>query len=241
MLPAGLRNCQRARHHWPNRWRSNAFALLYGPAARWYDLFTSWLFQGEWARWQTSVLTLLPDAGLIVELGSGTGQLAARGRRHDREWIAIEPSGAMIAAARRKNQHHRYCLVRGAAQRVPLRDESADAIVVVFPGPYIRDPATVEEITRVIKAHGIVVVAISRELAADGIGRRLRCIGLRLFYGPPASHGDSPFSLPGIPGACKRLRTRHGAVEVFVGTVAGQGPTIQRHHKERSRALFTRK
>jgi SAM-dependent methyltransferase len=123
----------------------------------------------------------------------------------------------MIAAARRQRRHHQYLLIRGKAQSIPLGTGAADAIVSVFPGPYIRDPATEREITRVLAPDGTVVVAIGAELAANGRRRRLRRLALRLFYGQWESRLTAEFRLPNVPGKCHRLPTEHGAVILYIG------------------------
>ena len=217
MLSTGRERWQRGRVNALSRIRLGAFALLYGCGAREFDRFTGWLFLGEWARWQEAVLPFLPPSGRIVELGSGTGRLAAISSRPGREWLAIEPSAAMIAAARANNRSQRYMLIRGLAGHIPLDDGTADAIVSVFPAPFIFDPRTAREIKRVVKPDGTVVVALGAELAAHGPWRRFRRLALRLFYGTGKSRPTTEFHLPGVSGIYHQVATTHGTVNVFVG------------------------
>ena len=77
--------------------QERVFTALYGHGALIYDRFTDWLFLGEWQRWQETVLPELPEVGLVVELGAGTGRFAERAASADRRWIAIDRSPSMLA------------------------------------------------------------------------------------------------------------------------------------------------
>lgn len=222
--PARQPNTPRSRPDRGVRLRQRLFRLLYGPAARVYDPFAAWLFLGEWARWQRTALPLLPDRGLVVELGAGTGALARIGARPGRPWLAIEPSPAMLAVARR---HHNYAgprFVRSTADALPVVTGAADAVVATFPAPYILDAATHAEIARVLKPGGRAVVVLSGELLPHGRRRRLRRTALRLFSGG-ARTSSSEFALTGFAGEVRSVGTRHGTATVYVGWAAPErGP-----------------
>ena len=205
-----------------DRLRSCLFATLYGPAARVYDPFTAWLFLGEWDRWRRTVLPLVPESGVIVELGAGTGALARIGACPGRSWLAIEPSRSMLSVARRRDRGNGIWWVRGTTAALPLPAGVADAVVATFPAPYILDAATAAEARRILKPAGPIVVVLSGELAAHGVRRRLRRLALRLFYG---RSGDGPrdFGLRGFAGEVRPVVTRHGVASVYVGTPA---PTV---------------
>ncbi len=205
------------------RLRLAVFELFYGPAAAHYDRLAAWAFLGEWQRWQRAVLPLLPERGLVVELGAGTAALAAAGASPARDWLAVEPSAAMLRVASRRARQPgaRFWLVRATGQRLPLADGAADAVLATFPAPYIGRPTTVAEIRRVLRPGGAVVIVLDGRLAPDGLGRRCRRRALRLFYGRAYDRIEPiPFALPGFDGEVATIPTAHGAAEVYVGRPA---------------------
>jgi SAM-dependent methyltransferase len=210
---------------WPDRPRALAFATLYGPAAPLYDAFTRWLFLGEWARWQKTVLPLLPETGLVVELGAGTAGLARRAARPTRFWLAVEPSKPMLRAARRGPLPPGVGLVRAEADALPLGDAAAAAVVATFPGPYMLSPATAREVRRVLRPGGVLVVVLDGRLVPDGVRRRLRRVALRLFYGRDrVEQANGTTTLGGLAGTLRRISTRHGEATVFTAVRDGDAP-----------------
>jgi ubiquinone/menaquinone biosynthesis C-methylase UbiE len=193
-----------------------AFALLYGPAARVYDRFTAWLFLGEWARWQQAAIPHLPAPGPILELGSGTGALAAQLQSSGKRWIGVEPSPAMTRTAARRLGPGSG-LLRAEAARLPLPARSVEAIVATFPTRFILDPRVAAEARRVLKPGGPLVIVLSGELRPHGPRRRARRLALRAFYGPRRANGWDEFSVDGFDGAVERMPTRHGEATIYVG------------------------
>lgn len=203
----------------PERLRRIAFGVLYGPGARLYDRFTDWLFLGEWRRWQGTVLPLLPPTGLVVELGAGTGRLAATADRPGRWWLAVEPSAAMVAVMGRRRRRS-FRSVRAIAAALPLRDGVADAVVATFPTGYVLEPATTAEIRRVLAPGGRLVVVLDGTLAPRGPRRRLRRYLLALFYGSRTTGGAAPIRIDGFVGETRVIPTAHGTATVCVGRTA---------------------
>jgi ubiquinone/menaquinone biosynthesis C-methylase UbiE len=194
--------------------------LLYGPLAPVYDVFTRWLFLGEWARWQQTALGFLPERGVIGELGAGTGALAAAGTRPGRVWLAIEPSAAMLAVARRRTSPG-LTFLRARAQALPIATGAVDAVVATFPTRDILDLLTAAEIARILKPGGALVVVLSGSLAADSPRRRLRRIGLSLFDGRWDDRLQNTIAIPGFSAALHQITTTHGLAIVYVGQVIG--------------------
>lgn len=204
------------------RFRRIAFSTLYGPAAPVYDAFTHRLFLGEWARWQQAALPFLPTSGCVVELGAGTGALARIGGVGARRWIAVEPSRAMLRAARRQPGGDTPIFVRATAQALPLAAGAADAVVATFPGPFLFAPTTVAEIARILRPGGRLVVVLDGRMAPDGWRRRLRSTALRRFYGQSTDAARTdPASAPATAGFTtdfQTVPTRHGAATLFLAT-----------------------
>lgn len=202
------------------RLRGLAFALLYGRGAPYYDRFTDWLFLGEWGRWRETVFPLLPETGLVVELGAGTGRLATAVQRPGRTWIATEPSASMLATAPRPLGEGVW-MVRAGAAALPLPDGVVDAVVATFPTSYILGRRTADEIRRVLAPCGKLVVVVEGELKADGGRRQWRRKALSLFYGSRQVEAAENFGFPGFDGGVRLVPTLHGEAMVYVGVRAG--------------------
>ncbi|WP_227376743.1 class I SAM-dependent methyltransferase [Haladaptatus halobius] len=89
----------------------------------------------------------------VVDVAGGTGR-AARALNAD-ERIVLDASGKMLAQARARGLN----CVRGDASRLPLRSESADAVVISDALHHVGNAtATLSEIARVLRPLGVVVV-----------------------------------------------------------------------------------
>src|SRR5262249_20131955 len=130
------------------------FRALYGPGARIYDRFTQIAFAGEWKRWQAAALPRLPGGGVVVELGSGTGDFAAAAAGTARAWIALDTSLQMTTNARRHHQPPAPAFMRASADAIPLRCGFADAVVATFPASFILDPRVADEMSRILTKDG---------------------------------------------------------------------------------------
>lgn len=109
---------------------------------------------GVWAR---AIGPHLHDADIAIDLGAGTGGFS--GALHD--WgatrvIAVEPSTAMQAQAVHAVGVHQ---VRGRAEMIPLRSQSAELVWISTAFHHFEDPpAAVRECGRVLVDHGRVIV-----------------------------------------------------------------------------------
>jgi ubiquinone/menaquinone biosynthesis C-methylase UbiE len=139
---------------------ARACELLYTDLSWAYDLAAWYVSGGRWDTWrQVAVAEAAAAGGPIVELGPGTGHGLARLAQDGFFAIGIEPSPQMVAHARRRAPCS--ALVRARSQLIPLRDGAAAAVLATFPGPWIADPATWEEIERVLRPGGRAVVLAS--------------------------------------------------------------------------------
>jgi ubiquinone/menaquinone biosynthesis C-methylase UbiE len=195
--------------------QERVFTALYGHGAVIYDRFTDWLFLGEWQRWQETVLPELPEVGLVVELGAGTGRFAERAASADRRWIAIDRSPSMLAVAARRADKASYVLA--SAHAIPLVSECAEAVVATFPTLYIVDPTVATEIRRILRPDGKVIVVLSGELAPDDWRRRWRWRALTLFYGKRNPTSESSLTGLGLHGETERRQTAHGWADLYMG------------------------
>ncbi|MDP9355731.1 MAG: class I SAM-dependent methyltransferase [Chloroflexota bacterium] len=204
------------------RIREVIFRALYGLGAPWYDRLTDRLFLGEWERWQRLALRDLPERGTVVELGAGTGVLAAAGATAERRWIAVDASSSMLARAARRRRRGGACLVRAASQALPLADDCCTAIVATFPSNYIMSPATHAELRRIITPGGQLIVVLSGELRPSTPRLWIRWVALRLFYGS-ARHPQQVLNIEGFVGTVGVIQTEFGSAAVLRATHAPAG------------------
>ncbi|HEY8445884.1 MAG TPA: class I SAM-dependent methyltransferase [Thermomicrobiales bacterium] len=194
-----------------------AFAALYGAGAPIYDRFTSLVFAGEWSEWQRLALRFVPPGATVIELGCGTGQLAAQGQKQARRWIGIDRSARMLRQARRRSGPRGPWLIQADARALPIADGAANVVVTTFPAPFILEPATHAEIRRILRPGGQVVIILSGELAPNCPRRRITRWILRLAYGRRDGTAVEQFALPGFTGRVERLATPGGWADVYVG------------------------
>ena len=99
----------------------------------------------EAARW------LVPgDAGLVVELGAGTGKLTRAVAALGVRVVAVEPDARMLAVLRGLDLEG----VEGSAEAIPFGDEAADAVVAGSSLHWFALEQALPEIHRVLRPGG---------------------------------------------------------------------------------------
>jgi ubiquinone/menaquinone biosynthesis C-methylase UbiE len=92
----------------------------------------------------------------IVDLAAGSGKLTrALARRFD-EVVAVEPNEEMRAVLAARSAD--IDALAGTAERIPLADDSADAVFVGDAFHWFDGPAAVAELARVLRPHGGVAL-----------------------------------------------------------------------------------
>lgn len=103
----------------------SAFTRLYDPT------MALTMREGSWrADLRRRVDADLPEAGVAVDVGSGTGTFSIElaGLRRDVTVIAIDGDPESIELARRKPGSDGVSWIKGMATELPLEDESADVV-----------------------------------------------------------------------------------------------------------------
>jgi SAM-dependent methyltransferase len=127
---------------------------LYAEFAWGYDAVAWGVSRGQWAAWRRAVLPWVQGADLL-EVGFGTGVLLGELARAGYHVIGIDRSSAMQRQAARAYGAQR---ILGAAQFLPLPDNSFDCVVATFPAPYIGEAETLLEVARVLRPGGRLVI-----------------------------------------------------------------------------------
>ena len=107
-----------------------------------------------------ALMDLLDERWTVGDLGCGTGQLSEALAPVVRRVIAVDESGAMLNAAKRRLASFGNVEVRGGAvETLPLDDEELDVALLFMVTHFILDPArALSEACRVLKPGGRLVL-----------------------------------------------------------------------------------
>jgi len=94
----------------------------------------------------------IDTASTVLDLGAGTGKLTRAFVDRSTRVIAVEPGPEMLAQLRRVVPEAEAVL--GAAEDIPLRDDSVDAVVCGQAFHWFRVEEALREIARVLRAGG---------------------------------------------------------------------------------------
>jgi arsenite methyltransferase len=138
-------------------WASPLGSLLYDNAqALSRRLLTAWQQPTEWLD--------IPARGIALDVGCGPGSVTAslaRAAGPDGLALGVDISEPMLARAVRAEAGPQVGFMRADAQRLPLRDETVDAVVSLAVLQLVPDPvAAVAEIARVLRPGRRLVVMV---------------------------------------------------------------------------------
>jgi demethylmenaquinone methyltransferase/2-methoxy-6-polyprenyl-1,4-benzoquinol methylase len=130
-----------------------------------YDLLNHLLSAGIDRRWRTKAIASLQLTGreTVIDVCTGTADVALEARRGAARVIGIDFAGAMLALGlakvRAAGEQRRIALVRGDAMRLPAADESADAVTVAFGIRNVQRPEVgCAEMARVLRPGGRLAI-----------------------------------------------------------------------------------
>lgn len=111
------------------------------------------------------------DAGTVLELAHGTGDLQTDLQQAGYQVIGYDLSTQMgrIAQRKLKRQGLTSRLVQGRAQQLPFGDGRFPAVVVTFPTPFIFERETLLEVHRVLARDGVLVAVVSGTFTGGGV------------------------------------------------------------------------
>jgi SAM-dependent methyltransferase len=127
----------------------------------------------------------IPQGGIALDVGSGPGSITASlAEAAGPEGLAlgIDISEPMLARAVRAEADDHIGFLRADAQRLPLRDQTVDAVVSVAVLQLIPDPfAALAEIARVLRPGGRLAVMVPIVRGAPELWRKLPNGGAYVF------------------------------------------------------------
>lgn len=127
---------------------NEARAKSFGAVAAAYDAGRP-TFPGEALTW-----ILGPGRGLqVLDLGAGTGKLAAVAAGLGHDVVAVDPSQGMLEVCRRRPG---IDTMVGAAESIPLAHASVDAVIVGQAFHWFDHARALPEIARVLRPNGVL-------------------------------------------------------------------------------------
>jgi ubiquinone/menaquinone biosynthesis C-methylase UbiE len=148
------------------RWLTGlGFQLLYHQLAWTYDL-VAWLVSGgQWSAWRRLALTYA-QLGPVLEVAYGTGGLFADMLEAGYKPVGLDtsPHMARLAGKRLRQRKLPLLLTRGKAQSLPFPSEHFATVIATFPTPFIFEAFTLDEIYRVMRSEGQLVVVMEGHL-----------------------------------------------------------------------------
>ena len=159
-------------------WASPIGSMLYDNAqALSRRLLSAWQLPIEWLN--------IPAGGVALDVGSGPGNVTAslaRAGEPDGVALGVDISEAMLERAVRNEAGPQVGFLRADAQRLPLRDNTIDAVNSMAVFQLIPDPAAaLGEIARVLRPGGRLVIMVPTAGRAARFWQLLPNVGAHAF------------------------------------------------------------
>ena len=122
---------------------------------KFHSRYDKWFTRHQWVYRSEieAVSRLIPQGGLGLEVGVGTGRFATPFAVA----VGLDPSRAMASIAKKKGLE----VVRGISENLPFVGETFDFVLLVTTICFVEDPrTTLKEVRRVLKDHGPVIVGL---------------------------------------------------------------------------------
>jgi SAM-dependent methyltransferase len=159
-------------------WASPIGSMLYDNAqALSRRLISAWALPIEWLN--------IPQGGVALDIGSGPGNVTASlARAAGPEGLAlgVDISEAMLVRAVRNEAGPQVGFIRADAQRLPLRDNTVDAVVSTAVLQLVPHPATaLAEMARVLRPGGRLAIMVPTVGRAARFWQKLPNVGAHVF------------------------------------------------------------
>jgi SAM-dependent methyltransferase len=181
---------------------------------------------GDFGRRYVLDPVMLPRAvarlpGRVLDVGCGEGRFCRMLGQRGAEVTGIDPTGALIGAARGRDPEGKY--VRGTAERLPFRDEAFGLVVSYLSLIDIPDfSGAIWEMARVLKPGGALLIANLNSFVTAGVdpGWVKNDAGEKLYY-PIDRYLEERAGWIEYRGI--RVVNHHRPVSAYFGALLGAG------------------
>lgn len=159
-------------------WASPIGSMLYDNAqALSRRLISAWQLPVEWLN--------IPPGGIALDVGSGPGNVTAslaRAAGPDGLALGVDISEPMLERAVRNEAGPQVGFIKADAQRLPLRDDTVDAVVSTAVLQLVPDPtAALAEMARVLRPGGRLAIMVPTAGRAARLWQLLPNVGAHAF------------------------------------------------------------
>jgi SAM-dependent methyltransferase len=159
-------------------WASPVGSMLYDNAqALSRRPISAWRLPIEWLR--------IPPGGVALDVGSGPGNVTAslaRAAGPDGVALGIDISEPMLERAVRKGAGPQVGFIKADAQRLPLRDDTVDAVVSTAVLQLVPNPtAALAEMARVLRPGGRLAIMVPTAGSLARFWQKLPNVGAHAF------------------------------------------------------------
>jgi arsenite methyltransferase len=159
-------------------WASPVGSMLYDNAqALSRRLISEWRLPIEWLR--------IPPGGVALDVGSGPGNVTAslaRAAGPDGVALGIDISEPMLERAVRNEAGPQVGFIKADAQRLPLRDDTVDAVVSTAVLQLVPNPtAALAEMARVLRPGGRLAIMVPTAGPLARLWQKLPNVGAHAF------------------------------------------------------------
>ena len=134
---------------------------LYRSLAWAYDFIANLVSLGQWYEWNYQISNFLDKQGDILEIGIGTGKLHRNLICDGHKLYGCDLSYQMLRISSRNLKNYHANLFRANNLNLPFDKNSFDKIFATFPSEYVFSKSFFDEIKRVLKQGGEVIILLS--------------------------------------------------------------------------------
>jgi demethylmenaquinone methyltransferase / 2-methoxy-6-polyprenyl-1,4-benzoquinol methylase len=124
-----------------------------------YDRFNALASLGMHQRWRRTMVRALPPGARVLDIATGTGDVAFMARGQGHEVVGLDFAAKMIERARSKDRYGSITWLTASADAIPCPDASFGAVTSAFALRNFRTrlPAVFAETFRVLKKGGVAL------------------------------------------------------------------------------------
>jgi ubiquinone/menaquinone biosynthesis C-methylase UbiE len=131
--------------------------ILYSILASKYDLISYLISRGYWYRWQLKAMKYI-KGNVVLDVACGTGRFMETASDNGHLIFGIDRSMYMLKAYKGNSIDSNMHFIQADYLAIPFKKEIFDAITITFPTQIVLDNKLYEEVYRVLKSKGRIII-----------------------------------------------------------------------------------